>query len=65
MRLILDTSQVKFMVSKEPEPKMDNQRVATSFPSTGREEVTLPLATGKTAEARYGCAGNRRSSGRD
>ncbi len=25
MRLILDTSQVKFMVSKNPEPKLDNQ----------------------------------------
>jgi hypothetical protein len=25
MRLILDTSQVKFMVSKEAEPKRDNQ----------------------------------------
>lgn len=25
MRLILDTSQVKFTVSKDPEPKLDNQ----------------------------------------
>jgi hypothetical protein len=25
MRLYLDTSQVKFTVSKDPEPKMDNQ----------------------------------------